>query len=573
MSLSKLSFLFLLFLFSNLALTQQTHQVLVKCSDCKKRNRLEVLSISDSLQIHNKLNKIIIKNNLKGYAEASFDSLDLSGISKTAYFSRGKRFFWKSLILVDIESNDTTEYKKLRKSLFSFYGISGMAEKTLANLENTGYPFSKIYFETIEIENSKISGLVIVEKNKFYSIDSIINKGDVKISPYFLQNYTDLAVGYPYKEKPIKNLSKRAEELLFLEEAKPFEIIFKENSIDIYTYYKKKRANQFFGILGLLPNNETTGKLLLTGEVNLFLINSFHQGEWISFNWSKPENGSQKLLMGLDYPFIYKFPLGIKIDFDLFKKDSSYINISGKYGIKFKLPGKNFIHAFIKNESGSIISTTDFQNLTALPEFMDFRSSMIGFGFTGDNLDYYYNPKKGYEIKISAGGGQKKLRKNAQIPEILYDGLKMNSSTTEVLLETKFFLPISKTSTIKISNLSGIKINDLLFTNELFRLGGLRTIRGFDEESLNASSFAIFSIEPRYIFEKNSAFYVFADFGILEKNTNNSYSKDNPMGFGVGSDFETRSGIFSVSYGLGKQQGNPFLLRSAKIHFGYINRF
>ena len=46
-----------------------------------------------------------------------------------------------------------------------------------------------------------------------------------------------------------------------------------------------------------------------------------------------------------------------------------------------------------------------------------------------------------------------------------------------------------------------------------------------------------------------------------------------PYGFGAGISFGTRAGVFSLSYALGSQRGNPILIRAAKIHFGFISLF
>jgi len=48
---------------------------------------------------------------------------------------------------------------------------------------------------------------------------------------------------------------------------------------------------------------------------------------------------------------------------------------------------------------------------------------------------------------------------------------------------------------------------------------------------------------------------------------------DRPYSFGVGTSFQTNAGIFSLTYAVGSQQGNRLDLRSAKIHFGFINYF
>ena len=75
------------------------------------------------------------------------------------------------------------------------------------------------------------------------------------------------------------------------------------------------------------------------------------------------------------------------------------------------------------------------------------------------------------------------------------------------------------------------------------------------------------------MFERNSSFYAFFDVGYYQKPEENSTSNDTPFGFGIGVDFETRAGIFTLNYALGSQQGNPVEFGSGKIYFGLVNRF
>ena len=113
--------------------------------------------------------------------------------------------------------------------------------------------------------------------------------------------------------------------------------------------------------------------------------------------------------------------------------------------------------------------------------------------------------------------------------------------------------------------------NEALFDNELFRIGGIKTIRGFDEESIFASSYIIGTLEYRFILDKNSSIYAFSDGGYYEKT--NSTINDTPIGFGVGMNFQTGAGIFSINYAVGKQFDNPIDFRASKIHFGFVNFF
>ena len=115
--------------------------------------------------------------------------------------------------------------------------------------------------------------------------------------------------------------------------------------------------------------------------------------------------------------------------------------------------------------------------------------------------------------------------------------------------------------------------NENIFVNELFRIGGIKTIRGFDEESIFASSYLIGSLEYRFILEQNSNIYLFYDYGVLEKNERENYESDTPYSFGAGISFETKPGIFSLSYALGSQFGAPIIFRTAKVHFGFTSFF
>ena len=113
----------------------------------------------------------------------------------------------------------------------------------------------------------------------------------------------------------------------------------------------------------------------------------------------------------------------------------------------------------------------------------------------------------------------------------------------------------------------------IIYRNELLRIGGLKILRGFDEESINTSSYSIFTLEYRFLLDRNSYFALFSDGGYYEsKDVENSFS-DTPLGIGAGINFETKAGIFSFNYAVGRQFDNPIEFRAAKIHFGFVNLF
>ena len=164
--------------------------------------------------------------------------------------------------------------------------------------------------------------------------------------------------------------------------------------------------------------------------------------------------------------------------------------------------------------------------------------------------------------------GSKTLKENADINPELYEGVALNSTLYRLQLNADFFIPVFRKSTLLLANKSGFLENKNLFENELYRIGGLKTLRGFDEESIAASVYAIFSLEFRYLFDLNSYLHFFVDGAYYEQPTSLAYISDWPYGFGAGVNFETRAGIFSLTYALGQREGQPLQFKSAKIHFG-----
>jgi hemolysin activation/secretion protein len=174
---------------------------------------------------------------------------------------------------------------------------------------------------------------------------------------------------------------------------------------------------------------------------------------------------------------------------------------------------------------------------------------------------------------VNASAGTKKIKRNAKINQEVYDKIKLNSTQYNGDFEASLFIPIAGRSTVKIGNSSGFVNGENTFQNELLRIGGLKTLRGFDEESIFTTSYSIFTLEYRFLLEQNSYIYLFGDGAWYENNNVKEYVNDTPIGFGAGISFETKAGIFSINYALGKQFNNPIQLRSGKIHFGIVNYF
>lgn len=453
-----------------------------------------------------------------------------------------------------------------------FSKLENIFEKALQICDNTGHPFADIRLDSINIDGPKVSGFIRLELNQFIKIDSIIIKGNSRISPYFINNYLGIKAGRAYQESKIVAIESRLKELPYIKSIKPYEFTFTPAASKLVLYLDNKKANQFDGVLGFLPN-ERTGKIEFTGQAHLKLQNALNRGELIDIDWRRLQLNSRDIKAKVTYPYLINTPLGLDLNFKLFQRDTIFIDVTQHAGLQYLLSGNNFFKFFVNNRSLSLVSTTGLDMLSTLPEYADVKTLTYGLGVKYEQTDYRFNPRKGYRVSANVATGNKKIIKNPKINAALYEDVNLKSVLYNGDLQADLFIPVMRQSTINIGLKAAGMQTEEVFLNEAYRIGGNNSVRGFDEESIYATSYGIANLEYRFLFEQNSFLFLFGNAAWYELDTEKSYLKDTPYGFGAGVSFQTKAGIFSISYALGKQFDNPLLLRAAKVHFGIVSVF
>lgn len=535
-------------------------------------------SFSSTYEREKKLNRCLQMFHENAYLLASVDSLYNDSATITAYINPGKEYQWAYLKKGNVDEGvlSATGYREKIFSNKPFYykDVSYLQEKIIRYYENNGYPFASVKLDSIAINNESISATLLLTKNKLIKIDSVIIMGNARISTAYLYNYTGIAPAKIYNESIVKNISSRLKELPFIKINKSPVILFTDKYTKAILFIDKKKASRFDGIVGVLPN-ESTGKILLTGDIKLKLHNAAGQGELIDINWRSLAKNTQDLKARISYPFLLSTPFGLDYVIKLYKKDTSFIDINQNIGVQYLMKGNNYFKAFYKARQSSLLSTKGLESITVLPSYADIKANIYGLEYSIEKLDYRLNPRKGFTLLINASAGNRIILKNNKLNPVIYEGLELKTVQYESEFSGNIFIPLFEKSTLQIRSQAAWLNSKTIFQNELYRIGGIKTLRGFDEESIFASTYVIGSIEYRYLLEENSYLYVFTDAAYYE-NLSVTFSGDRydvPIGFGSGISFETKAGIFSINYALGKQFNNPVFLKSGKVHFGIVNYF
>ncbi|HMU58159.1 MAG TPA: BamA/TamA family outer membrane protein [Chitinophagaceae bacterium] len=532
----------------------------------------------------------------KGFAAASVDSVRFDSASAYMVLYTGELYKWRMVTPSAIEQSllDKTGWRNNQYSdkPFDFSLVQQWQEKMITWLENNGFPFAKTYLDSVVTDNGNISALIRLEKGPLYKIDSIRNFGNARIANGFLQRYLDLPNGSIYSKEKLSRINTKIRELTYLEEQQPSQLTMLGTGSVLDLFLKQKKSSQVNVLVGFLPNNDqlSTKKILITGEANVLLKNAFGSGETIGLNWQQIQVKSPRLNILYNHPFLFQSPLGLDFSFDMFKKDSSFLNVNFQFGAQYVLntnqSGKLFIQRFQTIVSQGGINTPLLLASRKLPEVADVSSLNLGVDYEYNNTDYRLNPRKGNELRLITSAGTKTLKKNNQVTELkdptdpsfdfgtLYDTIKLKTYQFRVRVAAARYFPLpNNRSTIKTAVNAGMFQSGNTFRNELFQVGGYKLLRGFDEESEYLSTFAIATTEFRYLIGQNSFFYVLADGGWGKDASKAAKPAYTYFGTGLGLSFETKAGIFNIAWAVGKRNDTDFNLRKSKLHFGFVNYF
>lgn len=551
-------------------ITASEKSVISKLNYQKKFN-----SIANAIK---ETNNIVLTLQNKGYLLAGVDSTISDSNLVTAYISENQQYKLAYLKLGNLNPTLASKLGISEKLFFNkpfkYKELSKTFEKIISYYENNGYPFVSVKMDSIITEDGQLKAVLNVSKNKLFKIDSVTIIGTAKVKKSFLYRYLSVKENMPYNEELLKGISQKIKQLPFVFEKQTQIVRLTDKTNKLILFLDKKNSSQFDGIIGLLPD-ATTKKTVITGDVKLKVVNGvFRNGETFDLEWRRLQSQTQDFKGRIIYPYLFGTPVGTDYSLKIYRRDTSFIDINNNIGLQYYFKGLNNFKIFYKQRNTNLISTTGLKFISTLPDYADITTQSYGAGLNFEKLDYRFNPHKGFAINLTGQTGNRTIKKNANVNDLAYQNLLLRSTQYQFEGDVNLFIQLRRNNVLKLG-VQGATIfgNSTIFKNELFRIGGLRTLRGFDEESIFASTYVIPTVEYRFLFSQNSNLLLFAEGAWYENNSNTAYLNDMPMSVGAGINFETKAGILTLNYALGNQFNNGFDLRNGKIHFGLTALF
>ncbi|WGK63611.1 hypothetical protein [Croceiramulus getboli] len=396
-----------------------------------------------------------------------------------------------------------------------------------------------------------LSALLIAQRDQNRLLDSVVIKGYTQAPQSFLRK-AGLRTGYPFNQRTIERADRNLLQLPFLKTVKPSELLFTESGSQLYLYLEKVNRNSFSGFLGF-STDEETNNLRLDGYLDLVLINNLNFGEELEINYKSDGNDQQNFRVRTALPFLLKTPLGLAGELRLFRKDSTFstaqlqaelfyqINTSWRTGVGYS---SNTSSNLLENNTSAELSSYDARFLT------------LTAAHTRLTSDYLDPVRTRFEAEIALGS------RSAQDGE--EDQIRFRESVHHLFT-------LNAKNRVFLRNETVYLASDTYLTNELFRIGGINSIRGFTENSIFVNLSTYFNTEYRYLLNPDLYVHSIFDAGYFENAILDQ--RERLFAFGFGAALNTRSGVLKINIANGIPQGEAVSFQNIRIHISLFTVF
>ena len=534
-------------------------------------------TVPDSLGALREIRELVLALQGDAYLTASADEMRWRRDTVRVRLYVGEQFRWAYLRNGNLGDGLLTRAgyreKFFRQTPFLPEDWARLQERILTEAENQGFPFATVGLDSIRLSGHDIAGRVVLKRGQAVVFDSLQIVGNTKTKKRFLTKYLQIFPNQPFSQQRVAAAAQQLRQLPYVKLRAEPEIRFARGRARVYLLLDDRPSNQFDAIVGILPNADAnkTG-VQFTGDVTINLRNIKGGGKQLGVQWRKTDAFSQLLSAQYVHPNFFGTPLEVAGTFDLYKQNNAFLTLQPRLQVTYPTARTGRISFFAAQRSSFLLDTL-LKTKTVLPDTVDSQYNSYGLGYAWNSLDDLFFPHRGYLLNAQGAVGTKTIVRNAELKPELYDGVLLRSTQYSVGMRAERYFPVKRAGVLLLRLRGDALLNSRLFTNDLFRLGGLNSLRGFNENQFYASSYAVATAEFRQFIGPDSYVFLFADQAYIRHDIPNDRYLEEPTGAGAGLSFRTAAGLFQFVYSVGQSKNQAFELRSSKIHFGLTSRF
>ncbi len=337
---------------------------------------------------------------------------------------------------------------------------------------------------------------------------------------------------------------------LFTDVSEPTLFPLSDSTIGIELTLHETPSTVIDGILGYNPAPTLRDKSYINGFLDLAFLNIGGTARQAGFRYQRLSPTSSELQFQYLEPWIFSIPFDAKIFLHRYDEDSLYVATH--------LEAMLSLHSF----SSITLSVGAEYDIITPGVLKVVSSSTIASGtlrFIFDNRDDPIANHHGYRIILGGSYGAQSLTDS--------NNVQQSAAIRTLEADAEGAVPIGLARLVGVGLFSVKQVRSIaLERSDLFRIGGITTLRGYREATFLASQFAIGKIELRYMLASRSYFGLFLDAGVLERVATASLpsAQWTAVGYGLTFLFETPIGYVQAAVALARGQS----FDQAVLHFG-----
>ena len=540
-------YIYILFLscFSHLTFGQKNELILVAKDTIQNRIVSEIYHTKKHLQKKDALDeidRILQQVKKRGFFTARIDSISKTNKELIAYLDLGKKI--NEIIIVTKKDNTNgiidsgIDSIKIKTREFSDF-----TNQLLEQIDRKGNSFSEITYINPILKNDTLFLEMKISNSSSRKIDKVITRGYEDFPKKFITKYFLIDKNTVFSKQKLNQVSALSNKLDFIKEKKAPEVLFKKDSTHLYLFLDKIGTSSFDGLVNFSSKENGKG-LLLNGNLDLKLNNTFNTGEKFEIIWNKVSDEKTDFKINSYVPYILNSKFSTTLEFYLYRQDSTFINTNFELKTDYSINQKSHASILYSSEKSNYLLNISNNDLASYSNYF------IGLG---------------YELKKSSTSNLYKYK----------NGLNLNltigkrKTDTESINQLKFHfsafanVQINNRGYLNIKNESGLLTSKNYLLNELFRIGGANSIRGYNEQSIFTNGYSYSNIEFRYSLDTSSYLYSITDLGVYKENTTNKIKK--LLGIGAGYQFRINNNLVNLGYVISTNSSTNAKLNSSRL--------
>jgi hypothetical protein len=562
--------LVVIFLFSLISRAQDLHLTIIgnTTTETKTIDSIGyILKHQNTKLIIEEINQLSKKLSQNGFIEnqitETIKTNDSTYLTKISLGNREK--YIHIYIGVKNRTNSLNLFDEKKDTLILPYTqIESFLKQAIQKLEQNGYAFAKLKLINIQKKNQTLyADLELTTGNKRQLNEIVIKYSDERQKNLFpkgaLKQINKKYTKKTFNKKTVNEIHDEFEKFSFINQVKFPEILFTKDTTKVYVYLAKRKTNTFDGYLGF--NNTENKKTTINGYLDITLQNALRSGEQLSIYWKNDGNDQKIFNAKIDLPYLFNSPVGLKALINIFKQDSTYQNTKTEINLGYLITiNKRIYIGYQSTESSNIQNTIN-------PELSDYSNSFLTTNFEFIKSDYNneISPVKSY-ITLNLGGGKRTTN------EITNTKTEKQNLANFTIMNNFYF---NKKNCVNIKSQNYFLKSKTYLTNELFRFGGINSVRGFSENSLQANFMTSIITEYRYLISSNLQLNSILDYcyykdptTITKKNKSNKL-----ISLGIGIVIDTKNGLLKLAVANGSTGSQEVKFNNTFVTISYNVKF